>query len=162
MIHLAVFSSQWYHITAVLLAALLFRQVITSSSESYHCHPEQCEVNEFCCDGLCCTYFGSNWYAWLVLVLLLFTIVITCLYFPPFPCHKESSQPVHYHFFTCEGNDVPCTKPYQQQPQVPQYHSFATETSPQQFHPYRYERLVQQSSPRTLTYPDPSAPPSER
>ena len=72
-------------------------------------------------------------------MVLIFTIIFTCLCVPRLPWVHETFEPVvHYPCISPEMYEIyEYTTPYKQQPTVPQYHSFVTEQECPPNQPYR-------------------------
>ena len=72
-----------------------------------------------------------------ILMVLLFTIIFTCLCVPRLPWTRGTTDPIHYQQISPEAYLLYDTTSYKQQPTVPQYHSLATEEDHLSKQPYR-------------------------
>ena len=72
-------------------------------------------------------------------MVLIFTIIFTCLCVPRLPwAHKTFESTVSYQCIPPELYKIyEYTTPYKQQPTVPQYHSLVTEEECPPYQPYR-------------------------
>jgi hypothetical protein len=70
-------------------------------------------------------------------MVLLFTIIITCLCVPRLPWTHNTVEPIYYQYIPPESYEIYDTTPYKQQPTTLQYHSLATKDECPPYQPYR-------------------------
>ncbi|XP_031564649.1 WW domain binding protein 1-like [Actinia tenebrosa] len=63
--------------------------------DGYHCHPDWCNYNEYCCgDDMCCDYLTGYWYIWLIGGVMIFSFTMVCCWMR---CFRLRSQESHDH-----------------------------------------------------------------
>ena len=72
-----------------------------------------------------------------ILMLLIFTIIVTCLCVPRISWTQNTVETIPYHLVSTETYQIYNTTPYRQQPTIPQYHSLATEKEFSPHQPFR-------------------------